>query len=631
MILLNVHNLQKYFGPEPVLAGVSFEIRAGERVSLVGPNGTGKTTLLRILAGRQESDSGDVNWHQSATCGYLQQQPRFADRMTVWDVAEQALGDLRQLATLAETLAAELAGASDAAEREALSAKFDRVQAQLEQRGGYRLEHRIERVLAGLGFGPAEFRRTAAQLSGGEQNRLTMASLLLAEPDLMLLDEPSNHLDIEATEWLEQYLTTIRSALLVVSHDRYLLDKVTSRTLELFRGTVDSYVGNFTAYQRQQAERVKIQRRSYEKQQSEIAKMEDFVRRHHYGQKHAQAEDRRKKLARIERVDRPREIAAPPMAFPAAERTGDVALRVEHLSKGYERSLFTDLTFDILRGERWGILGPNGCGKSTLLRCLLDREQPDQGRVAWGAHVKVGYFDQQVADLHDNLPVLEAVRSGQHDFSEQARRDLLARFGLAGDVIHQQVGSLSGGERNRTALARLAGSAANFLVLDEPTNHLDLWSRAALEKALQQFTGTILFVTHDRYFLNNVADHLLVVDSGRFRVIDGNYETYRQIGPPPTDAGRTGEGTVAAPLKARRAATEPTKAKRKFPYRKLPDIEADIATSEQRIAQLHADLAAPDVVRDGQRIKALRAELEAQSQSLSQLYEHWEEAMERNG
>jgi ATP-binding cassette subfamily F protein 3 len=267
------------------------------------------------------------------------------------------------------------------------------------------------------------------------------------------------------------------------------------------------------------ADRLEVQRRTYERQQTEIAKMEDFVRRNHYGQKSAQAEDRRKKLARIERVEPPREIAAPPMGFPAAARSGDIALRVEHLSKGFDRPLFDDLSFDILRGEKWGILGPNGSGKTTLLKCLLGRLQADEGRAMFGTGVKAGYFDQLLDCLPEDALVVDAIRPDHKEFVEGQRRDMLARFGITGDMVFQSVHSLSGGERNRTALAMLAASDANFLVLDEPTNHLDLWSRQSLEKSLLSFEGTVLFVSHDRYFLNQVADHLLVVEPGRLVVI----------------------------------------------------------------------------------------------------------------
>ncbi|MFM9067384.1 MAG: ABC-F family ATP-binding cassette domain-containing protein [Planctomycetota bacterium] len=359
-------------------------------------------------------------------------------------------------------------------------------------------------------------------------------------------------------------------------------------------------------------------RRTFEKQQQEIAKMEDFVRRNTYGQKSAQAEDRRKKLERIERVDRPREIVAPLMSFPPASRTGDIVMRVENLSKRFDRPLFDKLSFDVLRGEKWGILGPNGCGKTTLLRCLVGQQSIDSGTIHHGAGVKVGYFDQMLSCLRDEAEVVEAIRPDHKEFNLQQRRDLLARFGITGDMVFQRVGSLSGGERNRSALAWLSGLDANLLILDEPTNHLDLWARGALEKAMRDFDGSVILVSHDRYFLNQVCDRLLVVEPGRFRVIEGNYETYvrlvkqgcaRGVSTVATNSsqkattGASGAGGSASgganggasgngssrsgqPTTGETSG-KPAKRKRKFPYRKVADIEAEIQQVEGRVADLH--------------------------------------------
>jgi len=635
MILLDVQGVSKHFGPEPVLDGVTFEVRPGERIGLAGPNGSGKTTLLRILAGKDEPDAGSCRPHPLVHLGYLEQQPQFAPGRTLRDEARSALAGLISLEQEAVAVAAAMGETTEPAEHKRLAARYDHLQHELERLDAYNLDHKIDRVLSGLGFPPSCGQQPSESLSGGEQNRLMLAKLLLAEPNLMLLDEPSNHLDIEATEWLEDFLLESSAAMIVVSHDRYFLDKVTNRTLELFRGTVDSYSGNFSAYWQQKAERLLVERRTYQKQQTEIAKAQQFIRRNAYGQKHAQAEDRRKKLERIEPVEPPREIVAPPMGFPSVARCGDIVLRAEHLSKAYDGPLFRDVSFEITRRQRWAVLGPNGCGKTTLLRCLLGLLPPDAGTVSLGTGVTVGYFDQQLAELSDELPAADVVRPSHKGFSKQQRRDLLARFGLTGEVALQKVASLSGGERCRAALARLAAADANFLVLDEPTNHLDLWARNALQRALQRFEGTVLFVSHDRYFVNQVADHLLVVEAARLRAVEGNYETYQQIlgrvgaesaVPPPEPAASKSGRPASKADKARKT----SRSKRRFPYRKVSELEEEIFARETSVAQLQQQLARGETYRDGNRVRQIMAELAAQQAALKTLYEHWEEATELN-
>lgn len=630
MILLSVASIVKRFGPEPVLAGVSFEVRPGEKIGLVGPNGAGKTTLLKILAGKEEADAGQIEKHATARMEYLEQQPDWAPGRSLWDEAMTALDELVALAHEAEAVAHALSQADEPQEHAQLARRYDRLQHELLRRDAYHLDHKVDRILEGLGFDRASFSRPVEQLSGGQQNRLMLAKLLLRQPELMLLDEPSNHLDIEATEWLESFLAETEQAVLVVSHDRYFLDKVTNRTLELFQGVVDDYSGNFSAYWRQKAERLKVQSRTFEKQQELIAKTEDFIRRNQYGQKHAQAKDREKKLARIERVAPPREIAAPAMGFPPADRTGDIVLRLEGLAKSYDRPLFADLTFDIQRGQRWGILGPNGSGKTTLLRCVVGQTEPTAGRVILGTGVRPGYYDQLLAGLPGELPVVEAVRPPGKEFTEPQRRSLLARFGLTGDAVFQRVDSLSGGERSRAALAQLSACDANFLVLDEPTNHLDLWACDALERSLGEFEGTVLFVSHDRYFLNRVADHVLVVEPQRFRVIEGNYDTYLHFVRAGLAGSQPKENRNPAKAKKPPARGEPAKRAWRFPYRKPADIEAEIVERETKLAELHERLALPEVLRDGRRVKEIQSELAECEASIQTLYEHWEEANERN-
>jgi len=636
MIFLDVEGVEKHFGPEPVLDGVTFEVRPGQRIGLVGPNGSGKTTLLRILAEKDDPDNGRIVRHPSLHCGYLEQQPQWEPGRTLWNEAQSALAGLIAIEQEAVAVAADMAESSDPDDHARLAARYDHLQHELHQRDAYNLEHKIERILDGLRFRRESFTQPVASLSGGEQNRLLLAKLLLAEPNLMLLDEPSNHLDIEATQWLEGFLIESSAAMILVSHDRYFLDKVTNRTFELFQGTVDSYVGNFSAYWQQKGERLLVEQRTYERQQTEIAKAKEFIRRNHYGQKHAQAEDRRKKLERIVLVAPPREIAAPRMRFPEASRSGDIVVRAMGLRKAFERTLFSDVNVQVTLGERWGLLGPNGSGKTTFLRCLLGQEKPDAGEAKLGQGVVVGYFDQQLAELDDDTLVVDAIRPTHKEMKEQERRDLLAKFGVTGDTAMQKVGSLSGGERCRAALARLAAADANFLVLDEPTNHLDLWARDALERAIRAFDGTVLFVSHDRYFVNRAADHLMILDAGGVRVVEGNYDTYQQILAAKASSRDDEEAAEPARTRDRESSSQKTQAKtperpkRRFPYRKVADIETEIAEREATIARLHQELGEEATYRDGNRVRQIKIEIAQQQEAVKGLYEHWEEAVELN-
>lgn len=649
MILLDIEGVRKHYGPDPVLDGVTFEVRPGDRIGLVGPNGCGKSTLLHILAGKDEPDAGVCRRHQSVHLGFLEQQAKFEPGQTIYGEAKTALAGLIALQEEALAVSEELSQATDAEEHNRLAARYDHLQHELHSNDAYNLDHKIHEVLEGLGFSSDRFDQEVISLSGGEQNRLVLAKLLLAEPNLMILDEPSNHLDLKSTEWLEKFLVESSAAVIVVSHDRYFLDRIANRTIELFNGTVETYTGNFSAYWMQKAERLLVQRRTYEKQQEEIEKTKDFIRRNTYGQKHAQAEDRRKKLVRLEEdlVAPPREISAPPMSFPPASRGGDIVVRAEHVGKAFGRTLFDDLSLDIERGQRWALLGPNGCGKTTLLRCLLGLEQPDKGRISLGQGLALGYFDQQLTSLDDETPVVDAVRPAKKQLNTQQRRDLLARFGITGDTALQNVSSLSGGERCRAALAKLSGDDTNLLILDEPTNHLDIWARDALEKALNKFDGTVILVSHDRFFLNQVADHLLVFDDGQLRVIDGNYDEYqlqlsrkaeedaieKQKGKQSQkDRSKQAKGGVKSDKSAQKPDDPFKKAtkKRRFPFRKVADLEDEIFQRESLVQEFQKELTLPETMRNGDKVRQLTAKINEEQEELKTLYEHWNEATELN-
>lgn len=663
-MLLQATGISKTFVDQTVLDLIQLEIRAGEHIGLVGPNGAGKSTLLRILTGEMSQDSGSIDIGPRVRIGYVQQHAKFPEGATVWSEACKAAGELTQLVARSEEISHQLAAASEPAQHASLMDQFDKLQAEILLHDAYHWENQVQRVLEGMGFAKEVWEMPIEKLSGGQRNRLLLACVLIGQPDLLILDEPNNHIDVETTEWLEETLSECQSAILVVSHDRYFLDKVAQQVLELIDGKIEKFRGNYSAYVKQKAERLEVQKRTYEKQQEEIDRLEDFVRKNHYGQKAVQAEDRRKKLERIERIERPREISIPRFQFPEATRTGDLVLRCDKASKAYPNlNLFSRLTFQIQRGERWAILGSNGAGKTTLLRCMLGREEFDEGKSEFGTGVKIGYFDQLLAQLALDTTPMEAVRVPHKDRNDLERRNILATFGIQGDLALKPLRTLSGGERNRTMLALLAAMESNFLILDEPTNHLDLWSREALESAIRGFDGTVLLVTHDRYLVNAVADHILVMREGETSIVQGNYEDYRhwireglaindrsknwidqssggrgarQASGAQADGNGSGSGKKAQAEKvpssaSSSSATSSGPKKRRFPYRKPEQLENDITEHEALLAKMQEDMLSPEILRDGLKAKKLHQDIEAAEAKLLQLYEHYEEALELNG
>ncbi len=637
MLLLSCSALSRGFDEGPLFQNVGFELFAGERVGLVGPNGVGKTTLLKLLAGLDRPDDGEVRLHAGARVGLLRQLPEFAPGRTLFDEAKTALNQLLAAHDDMIRTAEALAKATDEAEHKSLAARYDRLHELLQYHDAYNVDYQIEQVLDGLGFRREDYDRPVETFSGGQQSRLMLAKLLLASPDVMLLDEPSNHLDIDTTRWLEEYLVRQHEAMLIVSHDRYFLDRVVTKVFELSGHKITSYPGNFKQYWRLRQERYEQELKAYEAQKEYIEKQEEYIRRVHYGQLHKQAASRQKQIDKIERRERPAMVASPQMHFGAVRRTGDVVLQVEDLSKAYDRPLFQGLSFQLQRGKRLGIMGPNGSGKTTLLRVLLGEEEPDSGKVQIGHLVEFGYYDQNLKTLPPDKPVIRAVwPDADPDAEEQRMRDLLGRFGLVGDQVYQRVSELSGGEKSRAALARLVAQGVNVLVLDEPTNHLDLWACDALEQALLEFEGTCIVVSHDRYFLNRVVDLLLVLDGqGNVQVIHGNYDTYElmRAQQEATQAEKERQKRAAAPPPAsatnhQAVSAKKEKRKRKFPYRHVPDIEADIAAVETELRELEKLMASPDLYRDGDKVKQTTKAFEEVKVRLQQLYEHWEEAVE---
>jgi ATP-binding cassette subfamily F protein 3 len=637
MSLLTVENLTKSFGAEFIFSDVSFRVDASDRIGLVGPNGAGKSTLLDIIAGRQEADDGALSGASALRVGYLTQTAGFVPTRTLREEMLQVFADARAWEQELHTLAARmesLESFENAEEYERLLDRYAELQERFEHAGGYTIEARVDQVLDGLGFTKEQQALPATSLSGGQQTRAALGKLLLQEPDLLLLDEPTNHLDLAALEWLEEYLSGWKGAIIVVAHDRYFLDKVVTRVLELAFGRVEEYKGNYTRYLQQRAERLERRRKEYEEQQEYIARTEEFIRRYKAGQRSKEARGRQTLLNRMERLERPQDFQEMRFRLGKQIESGQVVLSTQKLAVGYSGTnksapdgalrLLTVPDMEVQRGERIGMLGENGSGKTTLLRTIIGQLAPLEGRVTLGHNVLVGYYAQTHEGLNPQSIVLDEIRQAT-PFSEESARTFLGRFLFSGDDVYKPISALSGGERSRLALAKLTLLGANFLVLDEPTNHLDLPSRQFLEDVLADYDGTLLFVSHDRYFVDALATRVWVVQDGTLVNHPGNYTDYRT---------RKAAAAARAAIQARRQ--EPQDAPPQVNGRKgqsasnkgkairqITDVEAEIGQAEQRIATLEAELAAASLEADVERITELAEDYERGKARLAALYEEW--------
>ncbi|MBM3265142.1 MAG: ABC-F family ATP-binding cassette domain-containing protein [candidate division Zixibacteria bacterium] len=627
MPLVSFHQVSKYYGAQDVLGDIAWGIDAGRHIGLIGPNGAGKTTLLKLITGALVPDIGAIARQSGCRIGYLTQDPDLDSDATVLEEALSALSGIHTLERrLRETEHALENANGDAQTSERLLARYGRLQEEFERAGGYAFQHRAEAVLAGLGFPEREYARPVGVLSGGQKTRLGLAKLLLTEADLLLLDEPESHLDMNATEWLEKHIREYAGAVLLVSHDRYFLDRTVNEIVEVERRTLNVFSGNYSRYLELKTEQLKTQTRVYEQQQQMITRTEEFIRRNIAGQKTRQAQGRRKQLERLERIDRPAQARrAAGFAFHTMNRSGDDVLRFEGVAKGYEgRMLFTDLSLLLRRGERIGVIGPNGCGKTTLLRLIMGEETPEDGVVHIGAGVKIGYYDQERIQLSDTRAVLNELWSAIPGLGEESIRTVLGRFLFSGDDVFKLVGSLSGGEQARLALAKLMLENPNFLVLDEPTNHLDIRSRHALEQALDDYPGTLLVVSHDRYFLDNVIDELLVFEPSGPSRWPGDYSSYHDSKEETPLAETTVPTPASVSVKTAPHPSDPHASSRKR-YRKTAEtLETAIQTKEAEIAQIEQDLNDERVFTDPVKVaEAGKAYTEAK-EALEQLYREWE-------
>jgi len=630
-MLFRLTEVTKAYGAQEVLRGVTFQINPGEHVGLVGRNGAGKTTLLRLIAGAETPDNGEIERLRGFRYGALAQQVDFLGEQTVIDSALGVFEKLRALETKMREMEHAMTESSGAG-LDRVMHEYSEAQQAYEQEGGFSYHARAESVLLGLGFTKDEFGKRAEDLSGGEKNRLGLARLLLIEPDILLLDEPTNHLDVEAVEWLEEFLSGYKSAYLIISHDRFFLDHTVSRVLDLENGRVESYRGNYSAYLVEREERREQRQRAYEQQQEMIARAEEFIRRNIAGQKTKQAKSRRNFLERMERLENVNNLESANFKLKPAARTGDQVLILDKLTIGFpSKTLARDLSLLLRRGDRLGIIGGNGVGKTTLLRTILGEQRPLDGEMRWGAGVNIGYYDQRLLVIDERNTVIEELRGiASSAVTDGELRGFLGRFLFTGDDVFKPVPALSGGEKGRLALAKLIYSRVNVLALDEPTNHLDIASREALEDALNDFDGTIITVSHDRYFLDRVATQILFFGEKGVEYFDGAYSEFYEAHHRALAEKQAREAELQKTGRSRRVAeTAKPNAARK-PKQKRPsaaEIEAGIHSVEAELVELSTLLSTEEVARDKDRLFELSEKYQALDDKLADLYSSWEAAL----
>ncbi len=634
-----------------VLDGINLTLEAGDRVGLVGRNGCGKSTLLQLVAGvgPHAPDAGHVQLARDATVGYLHQDPALDPEHTLWEEAATAYRHLHALHEERERLAHEMADA-DGEGLDRLMKRYEALERKIEAAGGYAVDHKIEETLHGLGLTDEVFGVPVRDLSGGQKGRLALAKLLIAEPDVLLLDEPTNHLDIGGRQWLEGFLGGYRGIVVLVSHDRWLLNRVVTRICELEAGQLVDYPGNYDQYRDERERRRLAQQRQYEKQQSMIRHEESFIERNRAGQRAKEAQGREKQLERFKQqaaVEAPAELETMNLQLRPAARSGDKVATARGLAVRHEgRTLFDDLDVEIERGDRVGIIGPNGAGKTTLVRCLLGEQTPTDGTVRLGANVNVGHFRQGHEGLDLAPTVVDYLRRFVPGGSEQEARDLAGAFLFTGIEQDKPLAALSGGERGRVVLASLVAGEHNVLVLDEPTNHLDIPSTERLEEALKEFTaeptgfgknkaaqGTLLLITHDRMLLDHVVDRLIVFDGpGRVRAFRGTYsELLASADDGRRSTGRSGEaketgGREKTPRpKGGSSGSDRSSSSNKRTRVNRADLEVRIERIEARLAEIDRDLADPETYRDGERVRSLQTERDRLRAELEPLEQEWTE------
>lgn len=630
MIVLSAQHITKSFGVNAVLKDVSFTIQQGERIGLVGVNGCGKSTLMRILAGLDTQDGGELSLVRGTRIGYLAQQDMVSSGLSVFDELKKVYEPVFEMEKKLRALEEEIARSHEDEQRFArLSGEYDRLLHTFEEADGYAWKSRVTGVLGGLGFKPWQYDQVVDSLSGGEQTRLCLARLLLQKPDLLLLDEPTNHLDMETLQWLENYLSAYRGSVLVISHDRYFLDHVCTGIVEILMGTSEQYGGNYTRYMAQRQERFESRMRAYELQQKEIERQQAIIARYRMFNREKSiraAESREKALERMEKLEKPVDERSIRFCFEARRRTGEDVLRLHNVSKSFgEKHLFAHLDLHVRAGDRVALIGPNGVGKSTLIRVIVGEETPDTGDIRYGANLDIGYYDQHQSTLHPDKTVLDEVWDRFPQMEQSDVRGALGMFLFTGDDVFKPIRALSGGEKGRVALTALMLRRDNLLLLDEPTNHLDMDSREVLEDALSSFGGTIITVSHDRYFINRVADRIVEMREDGVTEYIGNYDDYLERKNRPVEQEAVQGKTRTELDKEKRRERQNRQALRQLKVR-AQEAEKAVGLKEERIAELEAQMADPALYGDAQKAAAVQREYQQAQQELQALYEEWEQA-----
>lgn len=630
MILLQANQIARYFGADTLFENLHLEVASKARIGLVGRNGAGKSTLLKIIANIEAPDAGQVIKNKQATLGYLAQDTGLDSTETIWNEMLKAFDKVRQMEARMRDVEVAIGETPESDSRYAsLLKEYDQLQHDFNDQNGYGYENEIRSVLHGFKFDESFYDKEISTLSGGQKTRLALARMLLVKPDILILDEPTNHLDIETLAWLEDYLQGYSGALLIVSHDRYFLDRVVNEIYEISRHKIRHYTGNYSRYLDLKAAQLASDWKAYEKQQVEIEKLEDFVARNLVrASTTKRAQSRRKTLEKMDRLDRPdgKEKSAKFM-FDIDKVSGNVVLQVEEAAIGYEETLSEPIDMDIRREDAIALVGPNGIGKSTLLKSLIGQIPFIKGTPHFGTNVTVGYYDQGQADLHGNKTILAELWDEHPTTPEKDIRNVLGGFLFSGEDVEKTIPLLSGGEKARVALAKLSMNKENFLILDEPTNHLDIDNKEVLENALIDYQGTLLFVSHDRYFINRIANKVIELSPEGSKLYLGDYDYYLEKKKEEEEIAEL-QAKEAAPVEAPKKKFYQDKEQQKLIRslrRKIETIEENLSSLDEKIAKLEIQMSQPDILNDHVQLLELTNELEAKKAEQEEQLSSWEE------